>query len=150
MKNWRSIPEIRLLSIALPLELLWEIAQFPLFTLWYEGSWPSILFALVHCTLGDLIIMFCAYSLVSLINKSRFWYQNKAAILLNGFLFTLFGLTYTVYSETINVSIRGTWEYTELMPMIPLLNVGSMPFLQWLIIPPLSLYFLILINKDPS
>ena len=36
--------------------LVWEAMQFPFYTLWTEGSVNEILFALIHCTLGDVII----------------------------------------------------------------------------------------------
>lgn len=56
----------------------------------------------------------------------------------SGFLFTLMGAIYTVYSEIMNVRVQGTWGYTEL---IPLAEIGAMPFLQWLLIPPILLWY---------
>ena len=50
------LPEIQLLMFGLPLQLLWEIAQFPLYTVWHEGDWGYILYGLAHCTLGDLLM----------------------------------------------------------------------------------------------
>ena len=139
-QQWSSVPELQLLMFSLPLELLWEIAQFPLYTVWQEGEWSYILYGLVHCTLGDLLILLLAYWLVSLLNRNRHWYIADA--LLNGFLLVVFGLGYTVYSEIVNVSIKGNWAYTELMPIIPGIEIGGMPFLQWLLIPPLVLWLM--------
>lgn len=140
IKNWRKLPEIQLLLFALPLELLWEIAQFPLYTLWHEGTWVSIFYALMHCTLGDLMILLSAYWLVALFNKNRHWYQSH--VLSNGIIFTLLGAGYTVYSEIVNVKIRGSWAYTEHMPIIPVMDIGAMPFFQWLLIPPVLLWLI--------
>ena len=127
------IPELRLLRLALPLELLWEIAQFPLYDVWHQDKWSYILYGLAHCTLGDLLILLIAYELVALLAGGRSWYRS--APITGGLLFTLLGVVYTIYSESINVRIKGAWGYTELMPIVPLVNIGGTPFLQWLLIP---------------
>jgi len=145
--HWRSIPELQLLVLALPLELLWEIAQFPLYTVWHEGDWVYIFYGLAHCTLGDLLILLIAYWIVALLKRDRNWYLNTAVP--SGALFTLMGATYTVYSEIMNVRIKGTWGYTELMPLIPVVNIGAMPFLQWLLIPPILLWLMRLVTLSP-
>lgn len=135
--SWATIPEVQLLTLALPLQLIWEIAQFPLYTVWHEGDWGYILYGLVHCTLGDLLILLCIFWLVALFNRNRRWYLD--AVLANGFLFTVLGIGYTIYSEIVNVRIKSTWGYTELMPIIPVIEIGGMPFLQWVFIPPILL-----------
>ena len=38
------------------LNLVWEVLQLPLYTLWREDSLSAIAFAVVHCTLGDVLI----------------------------------------------------------------------------------------------
>lgn len=144
MKKWHSITELKLVCIAFPLELLWEVAQLPLFTIWHEEAWTYNLYALIHCTLGDLVILLGAYWLVAVIFQNRHWY--KKTVYRGGMLFIAFGLIYTVYSEYINVSIRGSWEYTELMPIVPVVNIGAMPFLQWLLIPPVILWLMRQVN----
>jgi hypothetical protein len=141
---WRSIPEIQLLMLALPLELLWEVAQFPLYTVWHEGDWNYILYGLAHCTLGDLIILLAAYWIVAMLDRDRHWHLN--AVLPNGALFMVLGAVYTVYSEITNVRIKGTWDYTELMPIVPVVDIGAMPFLQWILIPPVLLWLMRLLS----
>jgi len=139
-RKWLAIPELQLLMFSLPLQLLWEVAQFPLYTVWQEGDWSYILYGLAHCTLGDLLILLVIYWFVSLLNRSRYWYRSN--ILVNGFLFTLLGLGYTIYSEIMNVSIKGNWGYTELMPIVPVIEIGGMPFLQWVLVPPVVLWLM--------
>jgi hypothetical protein len=134
------LPETQLVMFGLPLQLLWEIAQFPLYTVWHEGTWSYILYGLAHCTLGDLFIMLTCYWIVALLNRNRYWHQTN--ILVNGFLFSLLGLGYTIYSEMLNVNIKGTWAYTELMPVIPIIEIGGMPFMQWVLIPPVTLWLM--------
>jgi hypothetical protein len=146
--HWRSIPEIQLLVLALPLELLWEVAQFPLYTVWHEGDWSYISYGLAHCTLGDLIILLVAYWIVALLNRNRHWYLNN--ILPNGALFLVLGAVYTIYSEISNVRIKGTWDYTDLMPIVPVADIGAMPFLQWILIPPVLLWLMRLLTLSPD
>jgi hypothetical protein len=135
-----TVPELQLLRLALPLELLWEIAQFPLYDVWHQEKWSYILYGLAHCTLGDLLILLAAYELVSLLAGGRTWYRSTPTT--GSLLFTLFGVAYTVYSELMNVRIKGTWGYTELMPIVPLLHIGGTPFLQWLLIPPVLIWLM--------
>ncbi len=138
--SWQRVPEIQLLVIGLPLELLWEIAQFPLYTVWHEGAWSYILYGLAHCTLGDLVILLVAYEITAVPAGTRYWpYRSKPRYI---FWFTLLGVIYTVWSETVNVRIKGTWGYTDLMPLIPGIEVGGMPFLQWVLIPPVLIWFM--------
>jgi len=138
--HWKETPEFLLLILSIPLQLLWEIAQFPLYTVWHEGEWSFILYGLVHCTLGDLLILLSVYWLVSLLNRSRYWSFSPS--MPNIVLFTVLGLAYTIFSEILNTRIKGTWGYTELMPIVPVIEIGGMPFLQWLLIPPVLIWLM--------
>lgn len=140
LRHWRHQPELRLLGLALPLELAWEGAQLPLYTLWREHDWGYILFSLAHCTAGDLLILLACHILVALLARNRFWFYGR--IHLTGTLFTLAGTAYTIYSELANTGPRGSWEYTEQMPVVPLLGIGATPLLQWLLIPPVLLWLM--------
>ncbi len=140
-RGWRTWPEVRLLLFALPLELLWETAQFPLYDVWHQNDWGYILYGLAHCTLGDLLILLVLYEIIALVNRNRAWYMTNK-VLTGGALFTLLGAGYTIYSEIMNVRVKGTWGYTELMPLIPVIDVGGMPFLQWVLIPPVLLWLM--------
>ncbi len=33
------LPEPRLIGLALPMELLWEVAQLPLYDVWHTSAW---------------------------------------------------------------------------------------------------------------
>jgi hypothetical protein len=50
----------------------------------------------------------------------------------------LLGLVYTVFSEWLNVSVRGSWAYASAMPVVPILGTGLSPVLQWLVVPAAS------------
>jgi len=138
--RWRYFPETKLLALGLPLELLWEIAQFPLYDVWHQNDWSYILYGLAHCTLGDLLILLIAFWIVAAMLSNRRWFL--AAPWAGGAAFTVLGAGYTIFSEIHNVRVKGTWGYTELMPIIPYFEVGAMPFLQWVLIPPVLVWLI--------
>ena len=52
-----------------------------------------------------------------------------------------FGAAYTVCSEWLNVVVRQTWAYSDLMPVVPVIGTGLSPLLQWAAVPLLALHF---------
>jgi len=113
--------------------LVWEFAQLPLYTLWYEGSPGEIIFAAVHCTGGDILIASASLLLALLLAARASWphatYRRVAALTM------AFALPYTAFSEWLNTEIRGSWAYSELMPVVPVLEAGLSPLAQWIVIP---------------
>lgn len=113
--------------------LVWETLHLPLYTIWTEGTRYEIVFAVVHCTAGDLLIaLSCLIAgLVFFGNLSwpntHFWRVGIAAIIL--------GVSYTIFSEWLNLVVRKSWAYSDLMPVVPLLGAGLSPLLQWIVIP---------------
>ncbi len=47
----------------------------------------------------------------------------------------VFGIAYTIASERVNVEILSTWAYSEHMSVVPLVDVGVTPIIQWIVIP---------------
>jgi hypothetical protein len=76
--------------------LAWETAQLPLYTIWWTGTRREILFALIHCTGGDLLISAAALGLASLIAR-----LSRRPFLGGGMILTaiLLGLSYSVFSD---------------------------------------------------
>ena len=58
-----------------------------------------------------------------------------------------FGVGYTIYSEWLNISVRGSWTYSDLMPVVPVIGTGLAPLLQWFVVPTLALW--IAIGREP-
>ena len=50
-------------------------------------------------------------------------------------------VSYTVFSEWMNVLWRESWGYTSAMPTLPVFGTGAAPLLQWLVVPTLALWF---------
>jgi hypothetical protein len=128
---------LRYLAISAGLNLAWEIAQLPLYTIWRAGSLGEIVFAVVHCTLGDVLIAAGSFLLALLLvgtplRRGRLKLGWVAPITV------LLGLAYTLFSEWINVTVRGNWAYAPAMPVLPPLGTGLTPLLQWVAIPLLA------------
>jgi hypothetical protein len=122
------------------LNLAWETAQLPLYTLWSEASAGTIAFSVAHCTAGDIAIGAGALIMVLVVGRERAlsqWRWWRIAVWT-----ALAGAAYTVFSEWNNTAILGSWAYSGLMPVLKLagIDIGLSPLLQWLVLPPLALY----------
>ena len=130
----------KFLGLLAGLNLIWEIGQLPLYTLWHSGSWTKITFSIAHCTLGDfLIALTCA--ILSLAVTGWNWPESRQHNAIFLFSFITFGLIYTVFSEWLNATVRMSWTYSNLMPIIPPLGTGVAPLLQWIALPLLGFWF---------
>jgi hypothetical protein len=116
----------------------WEIAQLPLYTIWMAETDAEIVFALVHCTVGDVLIAAGSLGLAVLVmgrNSLRRQFWSVAYITIS------LGVGYTIFSEWLNVSVRGNWAYAPIMPVLPILGTGLSPLLQWIVGPILGFSF---------
>jgi len=135
---WRWIA-MRYLPWLAILNLVWEMAQLPLYTIWYEAPPAAIAFAVAHCTLGDVLIGAASLLLALVVSGAAGfanwpWWRIVVVML-------LLGPGYTMLSEWLNTSL-GRWTYSELMPALELpgWRIGLAPLLQWLTLPPLALH----------
>jgi len=121
------------------LNLIWETAQLPLYTLWNEASAGTNAFSVAHCTAGDIAIGGAALIMVLILGRERAvseWRWRRIAVWT-----ALAGVAYTSFSEWSNTGILGSWAYSELMPKLKVagIDLGLSPLLQWLVLPPLAL-----------
>lgn len=136
----------RYLAFVVLANLVWEVAQLPLYTIWTDASPAAIAFAALHCTAGDLLI--AASSLLGALllaghpcwPAKRYWATAIWAI--------AGGFAYTIYCEILNTQVRGTWAYRDIMPTLPWIGVGLSPLAQWIVIPVAA--FLWLHHRVPS
>ena len=122
------------------LNLLWEIAQLPLYTLWEESPPPFVAYAVVHCTLGDVAIGTLALLIALIATRARAvetWRWRQVALFL-----VIPAVGYTALSEWINTVARAGWAYSALMPVVNFggFEIGLSPLAQWLVIPPVALW----------
>lgn len=115
------------------LNLIWEIAQMPLYTLWLTGSIPEISYAILHCTVGDMLIATVSVTGARVILRARNWPKDRFVSV--AVVTMALALTYTVFSEWWNVEVRQAWAYRDVMPRLPGIGTGLSPLLQWLVVP---------------
>lgn len=130
-------PEFNIFIFAALLHLPWEFLQVPFFSgMPQVDHWQGIR-TCVRATLGDVVIMLMAYWIVAIAFRRRYWLSQPTAREL--FLFVATGVGITVLIERMALAgiWLGGWAYSERMYMIPLLEVGLSPVLQWLLLPPL-------------
>jgi hypothetical protein len=129
---WLRVIRRYLIFIAVT-NLIWEFAQLPLYTIWDEGTTGEIVFAAVHCTGRDVLISGAVLLVVLMAVGTPNWPRER--IRLVALLTILCGLAYTIFSEWLNIEIRGSWAYSDLMPIVPIINAGLSPISQWIVIP---------------
>lgn len=128
--TWLSTLRCYVVLVTL-LNVCWEILQLPLYTIWSEGSNRAIIFALLHCTVGDMLIAMCSLVLTLLMAGNDEWPNRRFKAIA---LITIqLGLGYTFYSEWHNTTVTKSWEYSVAMPR--LFGIGLAPVAQWLLIP---------------
>ena len=118
--------------------LAWEVLQLPLYTIWNTGTLREKAFAVAHCTAGDVLIATSCLAVALIITRAREWPRAKYFAV--AIVAIVLGVLYTAFSEWLNVSIRGSWAYSEWMPVIRLgtIRIGLSPLLQWMVVPTMS------------
>ena len=118
-------------ALAFVLNLAWEIAHVRLYTIWASDG-KTIAWALLHCTLGDVVIALAVYALAGIALWRIDWPTSRPWA--GGAIVVVGAMAFTAGSEWYNVYRIGSWSYTTSMPTI--FGIGLSPLLQWLILPP--------------
>lgn len=134
-------PEATVAIFALLLNFPWEILQAPLYAGMSSSPHATVTKACLQATVGDMVIMLMAHGAVAISSRNRRWTlsANRAQFI----LFIAFGLSITLLVEWL--ATRGywlaSWSYSPTMPLLPGTGIGLSPVLQWLILPPLTVWF---------
>jgi hypothetical protein len=122
----RYLPALALCSVA------WEVTQLPLYTLWAEGRPAQFVYAVAHCTAGDLLIGLAA--LIAALTVCRAGNPGHWPLARIALLTTVLAVIYTTLSERFHLK-SGSWSYSTSMPIVPWIDVGLSPLLQWILVP---------------
>jgi hypothetical protein len=128
---------IRYLGVATAANLLWEVAQLPLYTIWATATRSGLAFAVIHCGGGDALILLLTLSVSLLLMGDAAWPSHDYGRV--AFAATVLGVSVTIFSEWLNVHVLATWAYAPEMPLVPPLGTGLSPLVQWVVIPPAAL-----------
>lgn len=127
---------LRFLAAMAAGNLVWEIGHVPLYTLWLTGSPREIAYAILHCTVGDVMIGGICLLLSLAVFGRNAWPRQRFGAVAGATV--LLALGYTVFSEWLNTEVRESWTYREAMPRLPVLGTGLTPVLQWIVVPALA------------
>ncbi|MFQ5567683.1 MAG: hypothetical protein ACE5EU_15130 [Paracoccaceae bacterium] len=130
----------RYFAVVIPGHLAWEFAHLPLYTIWREGTAGETIFAALHCTGGDILIATSTLVLALLLAGAE-WPIDRVALRRVLMLTVAFGVGYTIFSEWLNIVFREAWAYTELMPVMPVIDTGLTPLLQWIVVPTVGFWW---------
>lgn len=119
--------------------LVWEAAQIPLYTIWIDGTSTQIGYALLHCTVGDVLIGAITLAAALILWRARSWPRNASWQVATTTI--VLALAYTIFSEWLNIEVRRSWAYRDIMPTLPWLGTGLSPLLQWGIVPLLAFWY---------
>ena len=121
------------LGASVVMHFAWEALPVPLYSIWRTGSSREIAFAVLHCTAGDLMIASLSLLAALILIGDGAWPAERFIPIMMAAL--VIGIGYTGYSEWLNISVRKSQTYSELLPRLPWIGTGLAPLLQWLIVP---------------
>jgi len=137
-----ALPEFNVAVFALLLNYPWEFLQTPLFAEMRSASHWEAVKTCTRATAGDAVIMLAAFWTVAAFAGTRQWIAATPTV---GRL-VLFVSVGTLITTVIEWLVQkgwwiDSWRYSELMPVLPGIGVGVSPVLQWVLIPPLTAWF---------
>jgi len=138
-RNPFDLPEVNVALFAFLLNLAWEFWQVPFFRdMAALSHWEGIKLCSL-ATAGDALIAVAAFRLAARAGRGRDWFLAPARREMAVFLLT--GVAATVLFEALATRVLDQWQYGAAMPVLPVLGTGVVPVVQWLVIPPLVLWF---------
>jgi hypothetical protein len=131
-------PELPLALFALLLHFPWEMLQSPLWVGMANLAHAEGVRVCTIAALGDVVIALAAFWSGSLAARSRLWLLDppRAAFI----AYMLAGLVLTIAYEFAATGPLVFWEYAPSQPRLPILGTGLAPVLQWLLLPPFTLW----------
>ena len=131
-------PEFNVVLFSFLLNLPWEVWQVPFFQGMADQPYWLGVKACTKSTFGDAAIGLAAFWIAAIVAKSRSWILQPRK--LNTAVFLAVGILATIIVEALATGPLERWTYDEAMPRLPILGIGLLPLLQWLLLPPLVLW----------
>lgn len=137
MKRITDLPELNFFFFGFLLHFVWEMLQIR----WFEGmanaSHQEATWMCARATLGDANITVVCYWTIALL-RGRRWFSAPTRVQLTQYIAV--GILITIAFETLSTKLWSRWEYSAAMPVVPVIDVGLVPLLQWIVLPPLVLW----------
>ena len=136
MRRW---PELYFAAFAFVLNFIWEMLQMPLYTGVMQKPYSESVVICLLATAGDVAIMLGAFWLLALLAHSRHWVSgsdSKQVV-----QFTAIAFVIGIAAEEVAIKPLHSYSYNSRMPIVPVLGMGLVPLLQWILLP-LAVFFL--------
>lgn len=143
--RWLNLPELNVAIFSFLLNFLWEMQQMSFFQIPPEFTCVDVVNNCTLATVGDVGISLTAFITVAVIAKSRRWILQPNCWQIG--IFISVGIVITIIFEALATGVLNRWKYSDVMPTLPFFGTGLLPVLQWLLIPPLIIWF---INRQLS
>lgn len=129
--------EVNVALFAVLLNLPWELAQVPLFIGMPTAEHWSALKVCGRATAGDAVIALLGFWVVAATARTREWIIRPTVLQIFGFVAV--GVVITIIMEWLAIRVLDRWTYAQTMPTI--LGIGAAPLAQWVVLPPLLVWF---------
>lgn len=134
-----SLPELNVLLFAFLVNYPWEFLQVPFFEGMPKATHWEAIVVCTRAAAGDALIALTAFWAVALHWRGRDWIRRPRPAQVGTFVGA--GVLITIVLEWHATVLADRWSYAEHMPVVPLLGTGLAPLLQWLLLPPLIVWF---------
>lgn len=124
---------VRLTITGFVLNFVWELLHGPLYKDFEYDLWHILICTLA--SIADMLMVLLLFFAFSIGTNDPYWIKRIS--ISSSSVLIVFGGVGAIFLEMLHTS-RGDWQYTDEMPLFPLLDVGLTPILQFMILPWLS------------
>ncbi|MGH8751445.1 MAG: hypothetical protein ACREUV_07040 [Burkholderiales bacterium] len=133
------MPEVNVVIFSFLLSFPWEMWQVP----FYQGisnmpHWQAVKLC-TAATVGDVAIALLAFWAVAIWVRSRTWIFHASWRAVSGF--TSVAVAAIIFLEWLSMEYFHLWKYVYWMPTLPVVDTGLNALLQWILVPPLVVWF---------
>ncbi len=134
LRPWQ--PWAALAGFAFLLHFVWEMLQVPFYAGMVDAIHGSAVRMCTIATVGDAVITLLAYGVVAVATRSRSWLGDLTVKRLAGLV--ALGIGMSLVAELLNIHVFQRWQYVAGVPLLA--GMGLNVWLQWLLLPPLTLW----------
>ncbi|MGQ9424318.1 hypothetical protein ACXYTJ_00030 [Gilvimarinus sp. F26214L] len=119
------------------LHVAWENWQILFYRGMADARHAEAVWLCTRAAFGDANIALAAYTLAALAARNWRWPAAASRLALAVYLFV--GIAITIVFEHLATKTWGRWQYSDMMPVLPVLGTGVLPLVQWILVPLISL-----------
>lgn len=128
---------VALSIIGFVLQWTWEMAQMFAYQAMAGQPWQRTVLTCTFATIGDILATLLVYSFIAIVRWNSRWVLQATS---GDYVWAaLAGMLIAVVTEKL-ARAYGQWSYTDLMPVVPFIEVGLLPLAQLTILIPITLW----------